>query len=115
MKKNKSKPTLEEAIIDLYLNVKIRKQEEIETIEDNALEYEKEKLRKIDPITLIGYIKKSIEILVDIKVQDKLQASAEHLTSYYGSDNTVNEYEKLLRKLEADIRNFIKVRVDLIT
>lgn len=58
---------------------------------------------------MIEYIKTSIDILVDLKVSEKAQ---ELETEYYrNSPNNVNnhEYEKLLWKLESDVRNFIKV------
>jgi hypothetical protein len=67
-------------------------------------------------LTLIGYIKQSIEILIDLKVQERLQEREtkwEGFYSQYGCEEGVNEYEKLLRKLESDIRNYIKVSYKL--
>lgn len=45
------------AILDLYLNVKIRSQEEIAKMDDDAIEKEKKKLMPMDTIDLIDYIK----------------------------------------------------------
>ena len=112
--------TLEDAIVDLYLNVKIRKQEEvkyqcnlyssqIEIYDENFQEQEKEKLRKASPFTLIEYIKSSIEILIDLKVQEKLQDRDARRAEFDDNEDETNEYEKLLRKLESDIRTYIKV------
>lgn len=116
LQKNQNK-SLEEAIIELYLNVKIRKQDEvkliitqIENYDTNAQEKEKENLRKASPFTIIEYIKSSIEILIDIKVKEQLQERENRINDTYNPDEEeVNEYEKLLRKLESDIRIHIKV------
>ncbi len=122
MKKgNTHKLTIEDAIIDLYLNVKIRKQEEvflklifqIENYDESSQEKEKEKLRKASPYTIIEYIKSSIEILIDLKVQEKFQEKdqrKDEFSNNFSFEDDTNEYEKLLRKLESDIRTYIKVR-----
>lgn len=75
-------------------------------------EKERDRLRKISPFTLIEYIKSSVEILVDLKVQETSKEKnlrKEQLSFNNISDDDINEYEKLLRKLEADIRQYIKV------
>lgn len=41
------------------------------------------------------------------KKKEKMNDSS--FTEYEDTENNTNEYEKLLRKHEADIRNFIKV------
>lgn len=69
-------------------------------------------MRKTSPFTLIEYIKTSVEILIDLKVQEKIQEKIikrENNLNQEFNDEEVNEYEKLLRKLEADIRSYIKV------
>ena len=45
------------AIIDLYLNVKIRSQEEIQLMNDEAIEKEKKNLNQVDTLDIIDYIK----------------------------------------------------------
>ena len=45
------------AILDLYLNVKIRSQEEISKMDEEAIEREKKKLMPMDTIDIIDYIK----------------------------------------------------------
>ena len=62
----------------------------------------------MNPITIIKYIKESIEILVDLKVQAKGLQKTETIDAYY-LENGVNKYEKLIMKLEEDIRNHIRV------
>jgi len=71
------------------------------------LNEEKEKLRKTNPLTIIDYIKNSIDILIDLKVEEKLEAIKKLNLS--DEIEKQNEYETLLRKLESDIRLHIKV------
>jgi hypothetical protein len=69
---------------------------------------------------LIEYIKSSIEILINLKVEEKINALKENREKSSQSNNKfqpsnseddddVNEYEKLLRQLESEIRNHIRV------
>lgn len=65
--------TIKNALIDLYLSVKIRTNEEIDIYDEHKLENERDKLKaqnKVDEITLIDYIKLSIEILMNMKFED---------------------------------------------
>ncbi len=80
---------------------------QIEQFNNDLLIEEKEKLRKTNPTTIIDYIKNSIDILIDLKVEEKLEA----IKKLNSSDEAEkqNEYETLLRKLESDIRLHIKV------
>ena len=63
---------IQEALIDLYLNVKVRSKEEISKYWEEDLSKERENLYLVSPIELIGYIQTSIEILMNIKVEDYL-------------------------------------------
>lgn len=63
---------------------------------------EKENLQQIDPITLIEYIRCSIDVIVQILVDEKLEV-------YNKENDDPQEYENLLRKLEGDIRGHIRV------
>ena len=103
---------IKEAIIDLYQNVKIRKQSETISIDDSYLKKEKLYLENVSPLTLISYIKNHIELLIDVKVTEKLSlmnTDPSLLFSEYGSDITPTNYENLLRRYESDIRNYIKI------
>lgn len=81
---------------------------------------------KIPSTTLIDYIKTSIEILVEIRAEELLKQKTNKNKKQNNSnksrnetendyedleqmETSPNEYEKLLRKHEADIRNYIKV------
>lgn len=58
------------AIIDLYLNVKIRSQEEISAMNDEAMDREKQKLESTDTLDIIDYIKHSVEILMHMRMEE---------------------------------------------
>jgi hypothetical protein len=45
------------AIIELYLNVKIRSQDEIAQMTDDAMDKERSKLFEMDTLDIIDYIK----------------------------------------------------------
>ena len=68
----------------------------------HSLEEEKETLKKTSSFTILEYIKNSIDILVDIKIEEKLNKSKNNEEEY--------DYESMLKKLEADIRSHIKVK-----
>jgi hypothetical protein len=57
-------------------------------------------------LTVLEYIKTSIDILIDLKVEERLENERKHSDV---DEDKINEYEVLLRKLEADIRQHIKV------
>lgn len=58
------------AILDLYLNVKIRSQDEIAGMDEGAIESEKKKLEPMDTIDIIDYIKQSVEILMHMRIEE---------------------------------------------
>jgi len=105
-------------------------------IDISTYEKEREKLEKISPLTLIDYIKSSIDILVgnraDELIKEKINKTKNEKTEIPDSnksnntdisnfsdidddidqtETSANQYEKLLRKHEEDIRNFIKVNI----
>jgi hypothetical protein len=103
---------LKNSIIDLYQNIKIRKESDIELIDKDYLEKERSTLLSIAPKLLIEYIKIHLNLLIDIKVSDKidkLKINPKDFISSNGSDIPANEYEKLLRRYEGDIRNYIRL------
>lgn len=58
---------LHEAIIDLYLQVKIRSNDEIDRFGQEQFKKERDRLLKFDSLTVLDYIKTSIEILMQLK------------------------------------------------
>jgi hypothetical protein len=79
---------------------------------------EKEKLMKSSSLILLDYIKSSIEILVNIKVQEqmdlkKVRSTSDNNLLSTNEEESCKEYEKLLWQLESEIRNHIKVLIYL--
>ena len=103
---------LKNSIIELYQNVKIRKQSDTKRIDQDFLDQEKLSLQTVSSISLIDYIKVHLNLLINLKVSDKLsklKSNPMEFITLYGSDIPANDYEKLLRRYEADIRNYIKL------
>ena len=108
-----------EELINLYLNIKIRTQEEVIIIinyflqlkklqveyltEDNLLK-EAENIINLPLTDLVEYIKSTIDIIVSLKVDAKLSDYKNFLNE---DNNSATEYETLLQKLEASIRQHI--------
>jgi hypothetical protein len=62
---------IKEAIIDLYLAIKIRSTDELDKINDNNLNEEKNKLMtSVDCFQILEYIRSSIEIIMNLKIDD---------------------------------------------
>ena len=55
---------MKEALINLYLEVKVRNESSIKGVTSELLEQEKEKLRYLDGADLVEYLRSSIEILL---------------------------------------------------
>jgi len=55
---------VKEAIIDLYLKVKIRSKDEIDVIEPQELNDERGRLRNLGSLTILAYIKTKFEDLM---------------------------------------------------
>jgi hypothetical protein len=62
---------------DLYLNVKVRSKDEITMYDEEDLVKERENLYMTSPIDLINYIQTSVEILMNIKVEDYMEHQKE--------------------------------------
>jgi hypothetical protein len=61
---------LKDAIIELYLAIKIRSTEELDNITEEILEEEKIRLESTSGFAVLDYIKTSIEIIMNLKVED---------------------------------------------
>lgn len=59
--------------MDLYLSVKIRSNEEIDNYSEDLLSRERRKLRDVEASTLVEYIKTSIEILMNMRLEEYQQ------------------------------------------
>jgi hypothetical protein len=62
---------LREAVLELFLSVKIRSDEEIDGYNEALFKQEKRELMDLDGFSLIDQIKQSIEILMNMKVEEQ--------------------------------------------
>ena len=75
------------------------------------IEYENEKINHLPLSTILDYIKNSIDVIVQIKLNQEIMNS-----KYNNSDNeetSLEKYEALLRKEEREIRNYISIEHQL--
>lgn len=128
---------LHEAIIDLYLQVKVRSNDEIDRFSQDQLKKERERLLKFDSLTVLDYIKTSIEILMQIKGEGADSSKNNDALAAFGLENVAyssninqnkdklndtglsstfksidlppKEAELQMQQYEEDIRNHIKV------
>jgi hypothetical protein len=61
---------VKEALIDLFINVKIRNDQSMYDITTEQLDDEKALMRRQDSLELIECIKKSIELLISLKMDE---------------------------------------------
>ena len=109
---------IKNALIDLYLGVKVRKLSEINNMPDELVVEEEQILKKLSVLEIINYISNSIEILSEIKAQEKYEEKIledEEKEKYVNKNDMENDpnglklYEGMLIKAESDIRNHIRV------
>lgn len=108
---------LHDSLLELYLNVKIRNFDK--TIDSEKVDEELDKLKNVETITLIEYIKSCIEIVMSMKLEeseDKVNEMVKqrmkdlHNKGEYDLSQSPEEYEKIIQKLEAEVRNHISVQ-----
>ena len=66
---------IREALIDLYINVKVRNDTSINDLTESRIEGEKDQIRHLDGLELVEYIKAAIEVLVSLKDEDDRSSS----------------------------------------
>jgi hypothetical protein len=104
-------------LIDLYLSVKVRKTEEINYINDETINKERQNLKKIPMSDIINYIQSSIDTLVDLRATEKYEQKLEkdeEVKNYVNKEdpddsNGLKLYEGMLIQAEKNIRNHIRV------
>lgn len=95
-------------------------------MESNQVEAEKEKLKDADEFMILDYIRSSIEILMNLKIEEYEEEFEEKMKKWIkemkksekevensDEDDAPNNYEKLIQKLEADVWNHISVEQQL--
>ncbi len=118
-----NKSSFEDSLVDLYLSIKIRKTEDIDKLTPEDYQCERQNLKRISPITIIEYIKSTIEILINLKVEEKLLNEKRKLAASESSFNSslaeliVNNnnnfknntaYENIIKELDGQLRRMIK-------
>ena len=109
-------------LIDLYLSVKVRKTEEINYINDETINKERQNLKKIPLSDIINYIQSSIDTLVDLRATEKYEQKLEkdeEIKNYVNEEdpndsNGLKLYEGMLIQAEKNIRNHIRVSYKII-
>ena len=104
-------------LIDLYLSVKVRKTEEINYINDETINKERQNLKKIPMSDIINYIQSSLDTLVDLRATEKYEQKLEkdeEVKNYVNEEdpddsNGLKLYEGMLIQAEKNIRNHIRV------
>lgn len=103
-------------LIDLYINLKVRKADDVNyisfnnkyqigQISDNSIEEERLCLSNLSILTLVQYINNSIDVIVNIKTEIALAKEMESKENQEFSPN--EKWEALLRKEESNIRKYI--------
>ena len=108
---------LREQLTDLYLSVKVRKTDEINEINDEIIDNERESLKKIQLTDIINYIQNSIDTLVELKASEKYEQKLEkeeEIKNYVNEEdpndaNGLKLYEGMLIQAEKNIRSHIRV------
>lgn len=119
---NEETETAKNLLIKMYLELKLRKKEELDSLTNEKLKEEKQNLERFSLIELINYISSTINILIELqantKYEEKKNKEKEIEKEEEKDENSGKEekkslakqYEELLIKAESDIRKHIKVR-----
>ena len=101
-------------ILDLYYDIKSK------TTNDQNLfvKDEREKMRDMNLKTILNYIKETINILVQLKCEESLNRFNSEIKSKFTANEAdlieqQDEYEKIICKLESEIRNHIKIQYQM--
>lgn len=89
---------MKQALLELYLSVKIRSDEEIDNYTEEQFKIEKKSMLEVDGFTLIDYIKSSIEILMNMKIEENDQHHQDE--SGYFKFNSKKQNHKIDNKLD---------------
>ena len=74
------------------------------------MKQDKENLKKLPILDIINYIKSSLLIIIDIKLKEELEKQKdEKIQKKISEEIAAEDYETLLRKEEAEIRQHISI------
>ena len=99
-----------DALANLYLSIKVRSTEDLNFYGEGSFKEEKDKLENVSSITLIEYIKDSIEVLIALKNDESKNSS---MISDKSSSVVQKGYNEMLQNLENEIRMHIRVNLIL--
>ena len=106
-----------DAIIDLYLDVKVRSNDEVKpsilrlqlnALNDSVLQDERLKLKSVGTKVIVDYIRSSIEILLNLKMEDSNlhnQSSKDDI-----SMNTSHQTSKIFQKSKLIFHKVFRAR-----
>ena len=109
-------------LIDLYLYIKVRNSEDIKNLTQDHLNNERKSLKKLPIFDIINYIQNSIDVLVELKLLEKMKEQLELEESKKSFKNLEDPndlnglklYEGMLIDAEKKIRNHIRVRTNIL-
>ena len=109
-------------LIDLYLYIKVRNSEDIKNLTQDHLNNERKSLKKLPIFDIINYIQNSIDVLVELKLLEKMKEQLkleESKKSFKNLEdpndlNGLKLYEGMLIDAEKKIRNHIRVRTNIL-
>lgn len=101
---------IKEAIIDLYLKVKIRSNDEIDAVDAHELTEGRTRLRNLPTLTILAYIKTKFEDLMQLRLEEEKDtgdvkkpkdrfdngATSEFTSTFHSIDLPPEEYETQL-------------------
>ena len=113
---------LRDQLIDLYLYIKVRNSEDIKNLTQDHLNNERKSLKKLTIFYIINYIQNSIDVLVELKLIEKMKEQLkleESKKSFKNLEdpndlNGLKLYEGMLIDAEKKIRNHIRVRTNIL-
>ncbi len=111
--------SLRDAIIDLYLNVKIRSNEEVAAslhqqiakFDEKTYQAEKSRLDSTDPFIVLAYIQESVEMIMNLRLDSDSgsdSVSASQKSGGASLSDPPRDYEAMLQKLEAETRGHVR-------
>ena len=109
-------------LIDSYLYIKVRNSEDIKNLTQDHLNNERKSLKKLPIFDIINYIQNSIDVLVELKLLEKMKEQLELEESKKSFKNLEDPndlnglklYEGMLIDAEKKIRNHIRVRTNIL-
>ena len=99
-----------QALIDLYLGVKVRSEEYVKNCKKEQIESERKSLLNTNPLHIIEYIKSSVNILLNLNNE---QTNTQHKANESITSDMQENYEEQIQKLEAETRMHIRVCISV--